>query len=228
LGPDDMVSYPDLQPGSYVMLTVADNGHGIEPSIQARIFDPYFTTKAPGKGTGMGLSVVHGIVKSHGGTISLTSTPGQGAIFNVLFPRLEGETISAVKEDKPLPRGEGHILFVDDEEFLVDLAKQMFRRIGYEVTACNDPLDALAVFRENPQTFDLVITDLAMPKMSGEQLVRELVAIRPGIPIILCTGFSQRMTREKMLQIGVKEFLRKPLVIRDLAEAIARVLTNDE
>jgi signal transduction histidine kinase/ActR/RegA family two-component response regulator len=228
LGPDDMVPYPDLQPGSYVMLTVADNGHGIDPTIQDRIFDPYFTTKAPGKGTGMGLSVVHGIVKSHGGTILLTSAPGEGATFNVLFPCLEGETVSAVKEDKPLPKGEGHILFVDDEEFLVDLAQQMLTRIGYEVTACNDPLDALTVFKENPNTFQLVITDLAMPKMSGEQLVRELVAIRPGIPIILCTGFSQAMAREKMQQIGIKELLKKPLVIRDLAEAIARVLAIDE
>jgi signal transduction histidine kinase/ActR/RegA family two-component response regulator len=227
LGRNEMVPYPDLQPGCYVMLTVEDNGHGIDPSIQDRIFDPYFTTKAPGKGTGMGLSVVHGVVKSHGGTISLTSTPGQGATFNVLFPRLDRETISRVKEDKPLPRGEGNILFVDDEEFLVDLAQQMLKRIGYEVTACSDPVDALTLFRKNPKTFDLVITDLAMPKMSGEQLVRELVAIRPEIPIILCTGFSQRMTREKMLQIGVKEFLRKPLAIRDLAEAIASVLKTE-
>ena len=228
LGPDDMGPYPDLQPGSYVMLTVEDNGHGIDPSIKDRIFDPYFTTKAPGKGTGMGLSVVHGIVKSHGGTISLISAPGQGATFKVLFPRLDRETISPVKEDKPLPKGEGHILFVDDEEFLVDLAQQMLKRIGYEVTACCDPVDALTVFQENPKAFDLVITDLAMPKMSGEQLIRELVAIRPEIPIILCTGFSQPMTREKMLQIGVKEFLKKPLVIRDLAEAIAGALASDE
>jgi signal transduction histidine kinase/CheY-like chemotaxis protein len=227
VGPDDMVPYPDLQPGSYVMLTIEDNGHGIDPSIQDRIFDPYFTTKAPGKGTGMGLSVVHGIVKSHGGTISLASTPGQGSTFNVLFPRLDRETISPDEEDKPLPRGEGNILFVDDEEFLVDLGQQMLKRLGYEVTACSDPVDALTLFRENPKSFGLVITDLAMPKMSGEQLVLELVAIRPEIPIILCTGFSQLMTREKMRQIGVNEFLRKPLVIRDLAEAIARVLKTE-
>ena len=224
VGPDDMVPYPDLQPGSYVKLTVEDNGHGIDPSIQDRIFDPYFTTKAPGKGTGMGLSVVHGIVKSHGGAISLTSAPRQGSAFTVLFPRLERETISLDEEDKPLPRGEGNILFVDDEEFLVDLAQQMLKRLGYEVTACTDPVDALTLFRKNPKPFDLVITDLTMPKMSGEQVVRELTAIRPEIPIILCTGFSQHMTREKMRQIGVNNFLRKPLVIRDLAEAIARVL----
>ncbi len=227
VGPDDMVPYPDLQPGSYVMLTVEDNGHGIDPSIQDRIFDPYFTTKAPGKGTGMGLSVVHGIVKSHGGAISLTSAPRQGSRFTVLFPRLERETISLDEEDKPLSRGEGNILFVDDEEFLVDLAQQMLKRLGYEVTACTDPVDALTLFRENPKPFDLVITDLTMPKMSGEQLVRELTAIRSEIPFILCTGFSQHMTREKMRQIGVNEFLRKPLVIRDLAEAIARVLKTE-
>jgi signal transduction histidine kinase/CheY-like chemotaxis protein len=227
VGPEDIVPYPDLQPGSYVMLTVEDNGHGIDPSIQDRIFDPYFTTKAPGKGTGMGLSVVHGIVKSHGGAISLTSAPRQGSAFTVLFPRLERETISLDEEDKPLPRGEGNILVVDDEEFLVDLAQQMLKRLGYEVTACTDPVDALTLFRENPKPFDLVITDLTMPKMSGEQLVRELTAIRPEIPIILCTGFSQHMTREKMRQIGVNDFLRKPLVIRDLAEAIARVLNTE-
>ncbi len=227
VGPDDMVPYPDLQPGSYVMLTVEDNGHGIDPSIQDRIFDPYFTTKAPGKGTGMGLSVVHGIVKSHGGAISLTSAPRQGSRFTVLFPRLERETISLDEEDKPMLRGEGNILFVDDEEFLVDLAQQMLKRLGYEVTACTDPVDALTLFRENPKPFDLVITDLTMPKMSGEQLVRELTAIRSEIPFILCTGFSQHMTREKMRQIGVNEFLRKPLVIRDLAEAIARVLKTE-
>ena len=227
VGPDDMVPYPDLQPGSYVMLTVEDNGHGIDPSIQDRIFDPYFTTKAPGKGTGMGLSVVHGIVKSHGGAISLTSAPRQGSAFTVLFPRLERETISLDEEDKPMLRGEGNILFVDDEEFLVDLAQQMLKRLGYEVTACSDPVDAMTLFRKNPKPFDLVITDLAMPKMSGEQLVRELTAIRPEIPIILCTGFSQHMTREKMRQIGVNEFLRKPLVIGDLAEAIARVLKTE-
>jgi signal transduction histidine kinase/ActR/RegA family two-component response regulator len=228
LGPDDLGPYPELKPGAYVMLTVEDNGHGIDPSIRDRIFDPYFTTKAAGKGTGMGLSVVHGIVKSHGGTIALISTPGQGATFKVLFPRLDRETISPATEEQPLPKGEGHILFVDDEAFLVDLAQQMLERLGYEVTACCDPVGALTVFRENPKAFDLVITDLAMPKMSGEQLVRELLALRPEIPIILCTGFGPYMTREKMLQIGVKEFLKKPLVIRDLAEAIARVLKSEE
>ncbi len=226
LSSDDMVRYPELQPGSYVMLTVKDSGHGIDASIQNRIFDPYFTTKDAGKGTGMGLSVVHGIVKSHGGTISVASVPGQGSTFNVLFPRLERETNSPLKEDKPLPRGEGKILFVDDEEFLADLAQQMLKRIGYEVTACVDPINALNVFRENPKIFDLVITDLAMPTMSGDKLAREMIAIRPEVPVILCTGFMERMSREKFLQMGVKELLKKPLVIRDLAEAIARVLKS--
>ncbi|UCF91839.1 MAG: response regulator [Desulfobacterales bacterium] len=226
VGPGETVAFPDVKPGSFVKLTVKDTGHGIDPSVLARIFEPYFTTKDLGKGTGMGLPVVHGIVKSHGGSIVVDSRPGEGATFELLFPRLERKTPPPIEDLKPLPTGQGTILFIDDEEYLVDLGEQMLNHLGYEVTTSMNPLNALKIFRTRPETFDLVITDMSMPKMSGERLVKEIRAVRSDVPIIMCTGFSEQMNPEKARAIGVSEFLNKPLVIRELARVITKVLNK--
>lgn len=221
---DDVTSYPDLNPGSYLKLTVSDTGHGIEPVIMDRIFDPYFTTKGPGEGTGMGLAVVHGIIKSHGGAIKVYSEPGKGSTFNVFFPRINGDVIAKAKTTTAIPTGSERILLVDDEEALVEMGKQMLGRLGYKVVAKTDSFEALETFRAKSDTFDLVITDLTMPNMTGTELANKLMEIRADIPIILCSGFNETITRDKAKEIGIREYLFKPLIAREMAEAIRRAL----
>jgi len=218
------MEHPDLQPGPYVELTVRDTGHGIDSATIARIYDPYFTTKEIDVGTGLGLSVVHGIVKSHGGSIAVSSEPGKGTTFNILFPRLEVGAEDEAKPHKVLSYGHERILFVDDEEDLVEIGKQMLEHLGYEFVAGTNSIEALEVFRAQPDKFDLVITDQTMPKMAGAELAKELMRIRPDIPIILCTGYSEVISKDKAKAIGIQEFLMKPLYIHDLAKAIRKVL----
>jgi CheY-like chemotaxis protein len=207
-----------------VELCVRDTGHGITPALQGRIFDPYFTTKAQGKGTGMGLAVVHGIVKSHGGTILVESLPGQGTCFRILFPRTEGVAKKTPQSQEKLPMGHESILFVDDEPFLVDLGQQMLTRLGYKVTSCVNALEALEKIRQAPSGFDLVITDMTMPHMTGEELAERIAALRPDLPIILCTGYSEHMLTEKASRLGLAGFVKKPITINELACAIRNVL----
>jgi signal transduction histidine kinase/ActR/RegA family two-component response regulator len=228
LEPHDAAKYSDLKPGAYILLTVADTGHGIDPAVVERIYEPYFTTKEQGKGTGMGLSVVHGIVKSHGGSIVVTSSPDQGTTFELFFPRLEREMLAEIRDLSPLPKGDETVLFIDDEEFLVDLGTQMLEKLGYQVKTSVNPIEALQIFQAQPGKFDLVITDMTMPDMSGAQLAGRVLAIQPDIPIIICTGFSEQMTPEKAQAIGISDFLMKPLVIRDLAKAIRRVIDKQQ
>lgn len=195
------------------------------PEVLARIFEPYFTTKHKGMGTGLGLSVVHGIVSNHGGMITTYSEVGKGTTFNVYFPLLEGvATTTERKAEEPLPRGTERILFVDDEPALAELGKGLLERLGYKVTFRTSSLEALEVFRTGPDQFDLVITDTTMPKMRGDLLARELMNIRPGIPIILCTGFSEHVTEEKARGMGIKAFAMKPVVLKDLARTVRKVL----
>ena len=215
---------PGWRSGNYVALTVSDTGHGMEPWVQARIFDPYFTTKGPGKGTGLGLSVVHGIVRSHGGAVQVFSEVGKGTTFKVFLPRAEGVEAARPTTARVLPRGTEKILLVDDEAGLAELGKRMLGLLGYQVEARTSPVAALEVFRANPDKFDAVITDMTMPQLTGWSLAREILAIRPEIPIILCTGFSDQANEEKARSAGIRTFLFKPLVMQDLATAVREAL----
>jgi PAS domain S-box-containing protein len=223
-GTDVGVRFAGLSPGPYLKLTVCDNGHGMAPEVQERIFDPYFTTKEKGEGTGLGLAMVHGIVKSHGGTITVYSEPEMGSTFHVYLPVMETETDQDKGCEETVPTGSERILFVDDEQPIVDIAKQMVEQLGYTVITRTSSLEALELFRAKPDAFDLVITDMTMPNMTGEELANELMFIRPDIPIILCTGFSRRVTEKKAKAMGIQAFILKPILRQELAETIRRVL----
>jgi len=227
ISPDTPPISPYLQAGHYVQMTVSDTGHGINPAILDRIFDPFFTTKDEGEGTGLGLSVVYGIVNSLGGTITVQSEPGKGAAFDVYLPlidagmRREAESISQV-----LPTGTERILFVDDEESLREIMKAMLQSLGYDVVATSSSEEALKFFLEKPERFDLVITDMTMPHMTGVELAKKLMEMRPGLPIILSTGFSQRISEDKAKDIGIRKFLMKPVSVTDLALSVRGVLDD--
>ena len=213
-----------VAPGRYLEVRVSDTGPGIPPALQERIFDPYFTTKAQDKGSGMGLAVVRSIVESHGGSIDVDRRTGDGACFCVLMPITA--QMSRIHPDKTdiLPCGSESILFVDDEPDLVDLGKQMLSRLGYRVTGCDQSLGALALVQAQPDRFDLVVTDTTMPNMTGDVLAARLLAIRPDLPILLCSGYSEQMTSEKADRLGIAAFLMKPLAISDLACTLRDVL----
>ncbi len=214
-----------LQPGPYMRLEVKDTGYGIEPAGMERIFDPYFTTKGVGEGTGLGLAVVQGIMHKHGGSITVESEVGKGTIFVLFFPVIEGEKKEIEeKNEASLSTGGERILFIDDEEVLAETAKEILELLGYKVTIKTSSVEALELFKAKPGYFDLVITDMSMPNMTGEQLSREVMKIRPELPIILCTGFSHIISKEKAHAIGIKAFVMKPLVRKDLAEMVRRVL----
>jgi PAS domain S-box-containing protein len=221
------MDYYDLSSGKYVRLTVNDTGHGIEPKILKRIFDPYFTTKGVGEGSGMGLSVVHGIVKRYGGGISVSSEPGKGTIFHVLFPCIEDEPEPKVEIAAEIPRGNERILFVDDEKAMIDAIQPMIERLGYKVTARTSSIEGLEAFRANPDRFDLVITDFTMPNMTGMELANELFKLRSEIPIILCTGYSDHINEEKAKRNGIRAFVMKPVVLDEIANTIRKVLQAD-
>ena len=216
---------PAMIPGLYVCLTVVDTGPGMEQSIIDRIFDPYFTTKEEGKGSGLGLAVIHGIVKNHGGYISVYSEPGRGAEFKVYLPVIKKQKETAkVETDTPIQKGTEQILLVDDQGIIVDIERQMLERLGYHITARTSSIEALEAFRANPDKFDLVITDMTMPNMTGDKLAGEMIKIRPHIPIILCTGFSEMMSQEGAESLGLKGFLMKPVVLKELSSVIRKVL----
>ena len=221
------VSLTRMNPYPYLSLTVSDTGHGIAPEILERIFEPYFTTKEKGEGTGLGLAVVHGIVKSHGGTITVESEVGEGATFNVFLPRIEdAEDAEETAAFEPLPTGHERILLIDDERALVDIGKKTLECLGYIVSTETNGIEALELFREHPDNFDIVISDMTMPNMTGEKLAKEILKICPDIPIILCTGFSKEMTTEKAMAMGIREFIIKPFSIQELAKTIRKVLDN--
>ncbi len=216
-----------IQEGPYIELTIRDSGHGIPTEYMDRIFDPYFTSKEKGEGTGLGLAVVHGIISSHGGAITVESEISKGTAFHVIFPKKN--KISA--QDKPAAvdapgRQEGteRILFIDDEPALIDIGKEILSTLGYDVTPCTASDEALDLFKANPEHFDLVITDLTMPKMTGDLLAQELMRMRPEIPVILFTGYSDLVSRERFNKLGIRDCLMKPLTRKDLAESIRRVL----
>jgi len=217
---------PNLAPGNYIKLTVTDSGCGMKPSVLKRIFDPYFTTKETGKGTGLGLSVVHGLVKSHGGAIQVTSELEKGTTISILFPQIESDAEYDTKNFVPVLGAKEHILFVDDELDLVNLNKQLLESLNYTVTTRTSSIEALEAFQAGPNKFDLVITDMTMPNMTGDILAQKLLKIRRDIPIILCTGFSEKIQNKRVEQMGIKKLLMKPLLMRDLSEAVQQVLNR--
>ncbi len=220
----------DIQKGIYACLTVSDTGIGIPDDIKEKIFDPFFTTKKQGKGTGLGLSSVHGIVTSSGGAIRLNSEIGKGTEFNIYLPVAESyfKKDDVLQATIPTQGGNERILLVDDEAVLITLQKAMLERLGYQVTSRSSSIEALEAFRANPDKFDIVITDMAMPNMSGDKLAVELIKIRPDIPVLLCTGFSTIMSEEKALSMGIKGFLMKPVAIRDIDKKIRGVLDSNK
>ena len=216
--------HTDMLPGRYVALTVSDTGHGMSTTVMERIFDPYFTTKEAGEGTGLGLSIVQGIVKGYGGGITVYSEPGKGSIVNIFLPTIEEAISSEAELMDELPTGDERILFIDDEKDLADLGKEMLQSIGYDVTTGTNSSEALETFRDKPHAFDLVITDMTMPGMTGLELARELRAIRPDVPIILSTGFSELINEKRVKELGVRELVMKPFTTIRLARIIRRIL----
>ncbi len=221
---DAVKSHPDMRPGAYIRLTVSDTGCGIPPNALDKIFDPFFTTKPEGKGTGLGLSVVHGIVKNHGGILNVSSIHGSGTSFEILFPAADFTESSNIEIDAPIPTGSESILFVDDEPALIGLGEKMLASLGYRTETRTSSIEALEAFRGNPDRYDLIITDMTMPHMTGDALSEAIKEIRPDIPIILCTGFSERIREEDLDRIGIADFILKPINRRELARAIRKAL----
>ncbi|MCF6249461.1 MAG: ATP-binding protein, partial [Desulfobacula sp.] len=215
----------DMKPGVYICLTVADTGIGMDEELAGKIFDPFFTTKEKGRGTGMGLSVVHGIVAGMNGIIQAHSEPGKGTKFKVYFP-VEKTILDEQKNQakRPIKGGTEKILLVDDEDDIVKMERKMLERLGYQVVSHTSSVEALKVFQATPGKFDFVITDMAMPDMPGEKLAAELIKIRPDIPVLLCTGFSENMSEQKAASLGIKAFLMKPIAMKDLAGKMREVL----
>ena len=218
--------HPDLRPGPYIRLTVRDTGHGMAPEVLERIFEPFFTTKDVGEGTGLGLAVVHGIITEHGGAITVESTPGQGTTCVMYLPRSASPSEVTPDTEDPIRKEQGRILFVDDEAALAHIGQTMLAHLGYDVVSYTNSEEALEAFCAAPEHFDLVITDQTMPHLTGADLARALRGLRPDIPIILCTGYSQTMTAEQAAQLGLDAFCMKPLRMRELEVTIRRVLTQ--
>ena len=216
--------YPDLRNGEYVKVTVSDTGAGIDPEIIERIFDPYFTTKEVGKGSGMGLSVVLGIINNHNGAISVDSKPGKGTTFSILFPVAAEKPEIEKDTTEELPLGSETVLFVDDEESIVKVVPRMLERLGYQVKIALTPQDALAQFSADPKHFDLVITDMTMPQMTGVILSEKIMGIRPDIPVIICTGHSDMIDEERAKQLGIAAYVMKPIIMTEIAKTIRKVL----
>jgi CheY-like chemotaxis protein len=213
-----------LTPGPYIKITVSDTGHGISPSTIQKIFDPDFASKGGEKGSDIGLTVVQGIVKNHGGTLTVYSEHNRGTTFNIFFPRIAEEGSQDIPLATSLPKGTERVLFVDDEHVLADLGEHMLKPLGYTVTTQTSSIEALELFRAQPQGFDLVVTDMTMPDMTGLELAGKLLQIRADLPIILCSGFSEMVTHDKAMATGIREFITKPIELVKMAKIVRRVL----
>lgn len=224
LDSNDISRHLDLDAGPYLKLTVSDTGHGMTQVVLERIFDPFFTTKDLGEGTGMGLAVVHGIVKSHGGAITVKTKQGRGTTFEVFFPRATGESMSAIEGFALIPAGIERILLIDDEEAPANMGMQKLEQLGYKVTCKTSGREALDDFRAQPERFDLIMTDHSMPHMEGTELAREFKHIRPDVPIILCIESDEQITRDEARIFGIEEVIQKHAAIRDLARSVWKVL----
>jgi len=229
IGAESMVSGAELAPGWYVVLTVSDTGCGMDQKTLAHIFDPYFTTKAKDEGTGLGLSVVHGIVSSYHGHIAVDSEPGVGTNFQVYLPLLaEAPPLAPAEGSESMPTGTERLLIVDDEEIIVTMLQMILQNLGYQVTAfCSSP-EALAVFSQDPMAFDLLITDMTMPQLNGMELAQKALALRRDLPLLLCTGYSEQLSREQAEAMGVRAYLLKPVSVRMLAQTVREVLDGQK
>ena len=226
LGEEFAERHRDVAPGSFIRLKVSDTGHGMPSDILENIFDPFFTTKKREEGTGLGLSVVHGIVKGHGGFVTVSSKIGRGSTFEVYLPVIHSGRSPALESSAPQRGGNEHILLVDDEKPLVDLERSFLEQKGYRVSTRTSSVEALELFKAKPKAFDLVITDMTMPNMTGKDLAREIMRIRPEIPIIICTGFSREMTPESAQKAGIRAFIRKPIIGAELIGTVRNVLNG--
>ncbi len=215
---------PDLKPGPYLRLTVADTGSGMTKEVLERAFDPFFTTKKPGEGSGLGLAVVHSIVKDQGGAITVYSEPGKGSAFDVYFPRVSPRKSPPPAEASAPESGHERILLVDDEDIQVKTIKHLLERLGYRVTAATDGQVALALFRQDPRAFDLIITDQTMPHLTGLELAKRILSVRPGVPVILCTGFSETVDANAAQAAGIRRLQMKPFSLREMAETVRSAL----
>jgi len=223
LGSNSRLVDPDLRPGRYVRLIVSDTGCGMSEEVRSRIFDPFYTTREKGEGTGMGLSVVHGIVTGMSGAVTVYSSPGKGSAFNLFLPACY-MTEEQIAPEENIRGGTERILFVDDESFQVELGQEVLGTLGYRVTAVTNSEEALELFRAQPDAFDLLITDVTMPGMTGDVLVEKIHEIRPGLPVVICTGYSERMSRSRLRDIGVREFVMKPMLLRETAQKVRSAL----
>ncbi len=228
LNQQDLGGCPDVDPGEFLKISVEDTGIGMSKEVQKKVFDPFFTTKEPGEGTGMGLSTIHGIVSQLKGFVSLYSELGQGTSIHVFIP-----VIPEVSGDDRQPAsraivgGTERILFVDDEQIQLDLAQEALSLYGYQLTIFSDSTIALAHFQQNPKGYDLIITDMTMPKMTGDILTQKIHLKMPEIPVIMCTGFSETIDENKAAALNIKAFLYKPVIITDLLETIRKVLDEN-
>jgi len=221
----DTLAGQECRSGKYLRLVVSDTGCGMEKATLERIFEPYFTTKEQGKGTGIGLALVHGIVKGHGGYLSVYSEPGQGTVFSLYFPvGCDFDEQSSKAKDTSVPHGSERVLLVDDEEDVLTMLKEMSEHLGYQVTAVSDSTEAYALFHSRPEEFDLVITDQTMPGLTGSVLAQKIFALKPGMPIIICTGFSEALTDGKAKELGLAGYIMKPVVMSDFARIVRRAL----
>lgn len=219
-----IINSVNVSPGTFIIFRVEDTGPGIPTDIRDRIFDPFFTTKEKGQGTGMGLSIVHGIVKSFGGAINIDSVVGRGTVFHVYLPACKGSNLDITTKDDALSGGRERILFVDDEEMILDMTNEMLLSLGHSVKTYQNPMEALETYAVDPYAFDLVITDQNMPEMSGSELAREILAIRPEIPIILCTGYSSLIDKKEAKKIGIKGYAHKPIGMEKYDRLIREVM----
>ncbi len=225
---DSRKHFHDISPGKYIRISVSDTGTGMSQEVKERIFEPFFTTRKEGDGTGMGLSVVHGIIQEYGGTISVYSEPGKGSTFNVFLPAIleEESEVPAISSDTP--GGEERILIVDDEDHLLEIQEKMLTKLGYTVTSMNNSHKAFLLFQEYPTQFDLLITDITMPRLTGDRLAKKILALRPDFPIIACTGYSEKLTELSVKRIGIRALIMKPIVRKELAETIRQVLDSNQ
>lgn len=221
------LNHPNLKPGNYARLSVIDTGIGMDADTQERIFEPFFTTKAVGKGTGMGLPVVHGIVRSHHGEIMVHSEPGKGSTFHVFIPTVTSDTIAENPEPKPIPSGTEMVLIVDDEEPVGKMVQKLLRRLGYEVEYHQSSFNALKAFRQHPAKYDLVISDLTMPNLTGLELTQQIHRVRPDLPVIIMTGYGEILSGENQKSLGIQSILRKPISLHELAELVRKILDKN-
>lgn len=226
LDEEEFPAAPGGEGPACVKITLRDTGGGMTEAVRERVFEPFFTTKARDEGTGMGLAVVHGIVAAHGGSISVVSSPGKGTAFTILLPLVEGSAGEKQKEMAELPTGDEHVLLVDDEEALVVLGKRILESLGYRVTSCVDSGEALRLFRENSDDFDILLTDQVMPSMTGADLAKEVLLLRPGFPVVLSTGFSSVISPEKAKALDIKGYVLKPFGREELARIVRATLDD--